>query len=134
MSQQRVEVIRGALRALFEQRDVDAFVECFDPDAELLLARNLLEGGSYRGHEGIRRAYADIFETWDDVRFELTGIRTTDDWVVVLGRNMNVGKGEAPTFESESAYSFRTHAGKITYVRPYASHREALEAVGLQKR
>jgi ketosteroid isomerase-like protein len=132
MSQENVEVVRAAMRA-FQGRDVEAWVNCFHPNAELLLPRNLLEGGSYRGHEGVRRAWADAFETWEDFRFDLTSIRTIDDQVVVLGRSTNVGKGDAPTVEFESAFLFKMSGGKIVYCQPYQSHAEALEAAGLRE-
>ena len=132
MSQENVEVVRRATTAFLE-RDVEAWVECCATDIEMLLPRNLIEGGSYKGHEGIRRALADAFETWEDIRFDLHGIRATDDRVVLLGRATNVGRGEAPTVEYESAYTFQVRDGKIVYFRPYESHLEALEAAGLRE-
>jgi ketosteroid isomerase-like protein len=134
MSQETVEAIaHRVMRAFFGDRDVDAWVECFHPDAELLLPRNLLEGGSYRGHAGIRQAFADAFETWEDFRFELDEIRVLDDGALILGQTTNVGKGDAPAVEYQSAYRIRLRDGKIAYFRPYQSHREALEAVGLRE-
>jgi hypothetical protein len=56
-----------------------------------------------------------------------------DDRVVVLGRSTNVGRGETPTVEYESAYLSELRDGKIVYLRPYESHREALEAAGLRE-
>ena len=131
MSQENVELARQALRA-FLARDVEAWAGCFDESAELLLPRNLLEGGSYKGHEGIRRAFADAFETWEDIRIEVEDARAVDDLVVLLGRTTNVGKGR-PAVEYQSAYLFKIRDGKITYFRPYQSHREALEAAGLSE-
>lgn len=133
MSRENVETIIHRATNAFSDRDVDAFVDCFDPEAELLLPRNLLEGGSYRGHTGIRQAFADAFETWEEIHLELDDIRVLDDGVVALGRTTNVGKGDAPAVEFESAYLARLRDGKIAYFRPYQSHREALEAVGLQE-
>ncbi len=130
MSQENVEIALRATDAIFA-RDVEAWVECFDKSAEFLLPRNVIEGGSYRGHDGLRRAFTDVFETWDDIRFAREATKDRDDLVVVLGRTTNVGKGEAPTIEYESAYLYKVCAGKIVYFRPYQSQLEALEAVGL---
>ena len=130
MSQANVEVVRAAFRA-FEGRDSEAWVNCFHPNIELLLPRNVLEGGSYQGHEGVRRALADAYETWEDFRFEIQDVRTVDDHVVVLGRTTAVGKGDAPTVEYQSANLCKMCEGKIAYFRPYQSHSEALEAAGL---
>jgi ketosteroid isomerase-like protein len=129
MSQENVEVVQAAFRA-FEAKDSEAWVNCFHPNAEFLLPRNVLEGGSYRGHEGVRRALADSYETWAGFRIEIQDMREIDDRVVALGRTINVGKGDAPTVEYQSAYIAKLRDGKIAYLRPYQSHVEALEAVG----
>ncbi len=132
MSENVETIIHRATNA-FSDRDVESFVGCFHPEAELLLPRNLLEGGSYRGHTGIRQALADAYETWEEIHFELDDIRVLDDGAVILGRTTNVGKGDAPAVEYESAYLVRVRDGKIVYYRPYQSHHEALEAVGLSE-
>ena len=133
MSRENVETIIHRATNAFNDRDVESFVDCFHAAAELLLPRNLLEGGSYRGHTGIRQAFADAFETWEEIHLELDDIRVLDDGVVALGRTTNVGKGDAPTVEFESAYLARLRDGKIAYFRPYQSHQEALEALGLRE-
>ena len=132
MSQENVELVRAAVRA-FGARDPEGWVNCFHPNVEFLLPRNVMEGGSYRGHEGVRRALADVFETWAAFRFEIQDIRQVHDRVVVLGRAINVGKGDAPAVEYQSAYLAKLRDGKIAYWRPYQSHAEALEAVGLSE-
>jgi uncharacterized protein len=132
MSQENVEIARRAIAA-FAERDVEAWVEFHDADVELLLPRNILEGGSYKGHEGIRRAFADAYETWEEFRFDLQDIRVIEDRAVWLGRTTTVGKGETPTIEFESAYLVEIRGGKIVYFRPFQSQREALEAAGLRE-
>jgi ketosteroid isomerase-like protein len=134
MSRDSVEEIYERMtRAFFVDRDVDSFVECFHPEAELLLPRNVMEGGSYKGHAGVRQAFADAFEMWDDLRFELHEFHALDDGALALGRGVNVGKGGAPAVEFQTAYLVRVRDGKVTYFRPYQDHREALEAVGLRE-
>jgi ketosteroid isomerase-like protein len=132
MSQENVEIVQAAFRA-FEAKDSDAWVNCFHPNVEFLLPRNALEGGSYRGHEGVRRALADSYETWEGIRIEIQDVREVDDRVVVLSRNINMGKGDAPTVEYQSAYLANLRDGKIAHLRPYQSHAEALEAAGLSE-
>ena len=107
-----MDTIRKAVAA-FVDRDAEAFAECFAEDAELLLPRNLLEGGSYRGREGARRAIADQ--------------------VLVVVRVTNVGKAGTPTVEYEGVHLASLRDGKIVHWRPYQSQREALEAAGLSE-
>ena len=132
MSQENVEIVLAAVEA-FQARDVEAWVACFHPDAELLWPRNLLEGGSYRGHEGIRRAIADSYETWEDIRLDRLDLRAIDDCVVLLSHNTIVGKDQGPAIEYQGAYVVKVSDGKCICFRPYPSHREALEAVGLSE-
>ena len=133
MSQENGEqLVRAALKSLVA-RDPEGWVSCFHPNAEFLLPRNLLEGGSYRGHEGVRRALADVFETWAAFHFEIQDIRQVHDRVVILGRAINVGKGDAPAVEYQSSYLAKLRDGKIVFWRPYQSHDEALEAAGLSE-
>ncbi len=133
MSQANLDVARRAMVAFFAERDVEAWVECHDAHVELLLPRNVLEGGSYKGHDGIRRAWTDAFETWEDLHFDLEDIQAIENRVVVLGHTTAVGKGNAPTVEFESAYLSEVRDGKIVYFRPYQNDREALEAAGLSE-
>jgi ketosteroid isomerase-like protein len=130
MSEENIETARRMLR-LIEERDEQGFVECFDPSCEFLLPRNLLEGGSYRGSEGIRQALADVYATWEEVRFEIDDIRTAGSQVVVLCRTTNIGKGGAPPITYPTAYFYEMRDGQIVYFRPYQTLDEALEAAGL---
>ena len=136
MSQENVEIVRRltsrGLKAMRE-RDVEAWIECFHPEAEMLMPRNLLEGGNYKGHDGLRQAFEDAFKTWDDLRVEVEDIRPLDDGALLLGHSVNVGKGNAPTIEFQSAFLIKLRDGKVSYCRPYQSHAEALEAAGLSE-
>ena len=132
MSEEKAELAARMLR-LIEERDADGFVRCFDPNCEFLLPRNLLEGGSYRGGEGVRRAFADVYEAWDEVRFEIEDVRTAGAHVVVLSRTTNVAKGGAPTVTYNTAYLYEIEGGRIRYFRPYQDVGEALEAAGLSE-
>ena len=132
MSQEDVDTIRKALAA-FLDRDAEAFAECFAEDAELWLPRNILEGGSYKGREGARRALADAFDTWADIRVKIESIREIGDQIVVMARVTNVGKEGTPSIEYEGVQLARLRESKIVHWRPYQSQTEALEAAGLSE-
>jgi ketosteroid isomerase-like protein len=133
MAKENVEDVVRASLAAFQARDIEAWVDCFHPSAEMLLPRNVLEGGSYRGPEGLRQAFADAWETWEEIRFEIADVKAGSGLAVALGKTRNVAKGGAPPVEYESAYLVEVREGKIGYFRPYQSHREALEAAGLSE-
>ena len=132
MSQENIELLRRAIQAFISQ-DSEGWVDCFHPDIALMLPRNVIEGGSYRGIEGAERAFADAYDTWEAFRIDVDDFRTIDDYAVGLGRATNVSKGEAPTIAFESAYVARVREHKIVYLRSSQSHSEALEAVGLSE-
>jgi ketosteroid isomerase-like protein len=130
MSEENVD-LAGRMLRMVEERDEEGFVRCFGPNSELLLPRNLLEGGSYRGGEGLRRALADIYATWEAVHFEIEDTRAAGSHVVVLSRTTNVGKEGSPPVTYPAAYFYEIAGGQIVYFRPYDSFAEALGAAGL---
>ena len=127
----REEVVRASVAA-FQARDADAWVR-FPSERRTAPPTERVGGRSYRGHEGLRQALADAFETWEDIRIEIAEIKPVGDLLVALGRTTNVGKAGAPAVESESAYLIRMRDGKIAYFRPYQSHRDALDAARLSE-
>src|SRR5688500_7947974 len=118
MSQESADTIRKAATA-FMNRDAEAFAEYFAEDAELMLPRNLLEGGSYKGREGARQAIADAFDTWAEIPMRIESIREIGDHVLVVVRVTNVGKPGTPTVEYEGVHLARLRDGKIVHWRPY---------------
>src|SRR3712207_3700008 len=102
MSRENVELVQRFFEA-WNARDADALAENAHEQAEILLPRNLLEGGSYTGPDGARRALADALETWEETRVEVEGIREAGDQVVVLGRTFNTSAG-GPRTETVAGY------------------------------
>ena len=113
-------------------RDADALAEVTHPEGELLLPRNLLEGGSYLGPDGARRALADALETWEEAHVTVGAVREQGDQVVLLARTVNMPRG-GPRTEYEAGYVVRVRDGKVVHLRPFMSHNDALEAVGLSE-
>jgi hypothetical protein len=64
MSRENVELVRRALEA-FPRGEMEEMLSFMDPECELHSAIvGGAEGNVYRGHEGLRRWYADSFEVW----------------------------------------------------------------------
>jgi ketosteroid isomerase-like protein len=132
MSQENVEVARRFIHA-WNERDPETLAELTHPEGEILLPRNLLEGGSYVGPDGVRRALSDAQETWEEAHIEIEGTRDIGDQVAILARTVNVAKGGGPRTESKPAYLVSLRAGKLAHLLPFMSHAEALEAAGLRE-
>jgi ketosteroid isomerase-like protein len=86
MSQENVENTRRAFEA-WNRRDVDGWLDQADPDVEWIPASPAaVERSVYRGHEEVREAFAAIWETWEEFRFEESEIRDLGDDVLWLWR------------------------------------------------
>ena len=131
MSQETEKVVQRFFGA-WNARDADALADNTHAQGEIILPRNLLEGGSYTGPDGARRALADALETWEETIVTVEGIREADDQLVVLGRTFNTPP-DGPRTETVAGYVIRIQDGKLAHLRPYMSHEEALEAVGLSE-
>jgi len=131
MSRENVELARRWIEA-WNSRDGGGLAELTHADGEILLPRNLLEGGSYRGPAGASRALADALETWEEAHVAIKDLRDAGDQVVVLARTTNTPPG-GPRTEYEAAYVCRVEDGKLADFRPFMSHADALEAAGLRE-
>jgi ketosteroid isomerase-like protein len=54
MSQENVELLHQVVAA-WNRRDLDAYLQLVDPEGEFYAAWTRVEGGTYRGHEGLKR-------------------------------------------------------------------------------
>jgi ketosteroid isomerase-like protein len=124
-----IELVRRAFAA-FERADAAAFAACFDPDAEFLLPRNLLEGGSYRGRAEIERAVADAYETWSAVELRVDEVEPTESGLVVSATVVNTPRHGGPAVEYRATYGARVGARGITYWSSYDGPAEARAGLG----
>ena len=75
MSQENVERVHRGLEA-FNRRDLDAFIALSDPDVEFFSRFAELEGGGpYRGHDGMRSWWQNLFGVWLNVSAEIEDVR-----------------------------------------------------------
>jgi ketosteroid isomerase-like protein len=130
MSQENVEIAKRALDA-FNRRDLHAFMEIATPDIELFPAMaGAVDGGSVRGHEGIETLFGDIRDTWEEQLVIGDEFRDLGDRVLVLGRIVGRGKASGIPVETPGATINDFRDGKISRVRTYLDHGEALRAAG----
>jgi ketosteroid isomerase-like protein len=118
MSRENLEVVKRGIDA-FNRRDVDAFAKVTTVDFEMFpaLAR-IVEGGSYRGREV--RIFGDEF-------------RDLGGRVLVLGRLGGRGKGSGVPVNARLGTVNDFRDGKMSRVRTYLDHGQALRAAGLEE-
>ena len=130
MSQAIVQIAKQVIDA-FNRRDVDAIFECVNPDLEWLPAMPF-GGGPLRGREGIESYVREVSDSWDEYRVVAEDFHVLDDErVLVLSRIEGRGAGSGGLVDAAMGQIFDFRDGKISRVRTYLDHGEALRAAGL---
>ena len=126
MSHEDVEVVRAASEA-WNRNDFDAWIHCFDPEVQWSA---LLE--EFRGHAGIRQAWQS-FKVDLGLEARYDDIRDLGDSVLALGELTGTGRITRLNLSNEIAQLATVRDGRILRFRDFASHAEALEAIGLSE-
>jgi ketosteroid isomerase-like protein len=133
MSQENVEVVRRTTDA-FNRGDRAAWLECFDPDAEMIPAREWPENALIRGPEAIWDTYADITEAWEVGSFELGEvIEAGPDNVIANSRRQARGRASGVDLIFDYWLLASCRNGKIIRAEWFADRSDALEAAGLSE-
>jgi ketosteroid isomerase-like protein len=135
MSQENVEAYRRWLDA-YNRRDVEAMIEGLDPEVEYHPALPMLLGGVatvYRGHEGVRSLFGEIYDSFDEIHTEYSEVRDLGDRVVAIGRIRMRGRGSGAETESPAGSIVDFKDGKGIRIRTFLDPQEALEAAGLRE-
>jgi ketosteroid isomerase-like protein len=92
MSHAKVGIVKRVIDA-YNRRDVNDFDELLTPDYEWFpaLVRGV-EGGSYRGREGVEKYFAEVRDTWESNRTVPDEFRDLGGRVLMLGRMEGRGK------------------------------------------
>ena len=140
MSQQNVEIAKRVIDG-FNPRDVQGFFadlksydDLFTADLEWLPAGPLALQGKgytgYRGREGLETYLRDSRVMWARIRPLAEEYRDLGDRVLMLGRLHVLVRSSGVTLDSENGVVFDFCDGKISRMRAYVDHGEALRAAG----
>jgi ketosteroid isomerase-like protein len=130
MSQENVEIVRGAIR-VFNEGEFDRLLAGFAPDVEVDLSRAL---GPIRGVytlDQTRRVIDELAGTWRSFRIEPDEFIEADEHVVVPWTYHVVGR-DGIEVQARSTWAFTIRSGAITRVCMYQERQYALESVGLR--
>jgi ketosteroid isomerase-like protein len=128
MSQENVEVVQRAIAAI-NARDIDGYLDCCTEDVELR-APMAAVGGVYQGADGIRQFLADIEDAAPDFRIAVHGIETIDgDRVLAITQTSSTGRASRIPLAAAATNVYDVEEGKISRVRIFFDHQQALEAV-----
>jgi ketosteroid isomerase-like protein len=132
-SDKDVAVVR-ANNVAFSNRDVDAMLELYAPDAEVVDHRHL-GLGSFRGHEELRPYYLSIFHGAEALRENLEVLAARDGVVVCHAETWArlPSDPEGPGFTTPYGMVITMREGRIGRLEVYTDGDEALEASGLER-
>ena len=135
MSEENVEAFKRAVAA-YNRRDIDAFLEAFDPEIEWHSLTQVMFGGEqsvYRGHRGIREGVREMDEVLVDLQVEYAEIRDLRERIVVFGRVSGRGRASGAETESPINWVIEFRNSKVIRMTDYLDPAEALEAAGLRE-
>ena len=86
MSQENVELFHKGMEA-FLRHDIEPLLETSHPEIEWYPFSAQVEGDvAYRGHEGVRRWWANLNATFEEFEASIDQVRDEGDVVMALGR------------------------------------------------
>ena len=128
MSATDVETIRRGIAAL-NSGDVDGMASTLDPDVELVPLRAVLDGTSYRGHEGLRRWMDDMAEDWTRFEVAVDEVRElTPGRLLVLATMRLRGRSSGVALDSPGAWLCEMHGARVSRIQFFADSESAVAA------
>lgn len=131
MSLENVELVKVLMDAI-NRRDIDTLAGMTIPDFEwfpVFAAR--VEGDVYRGREGIEAFLGEVDETWEEFRPVPEEYRDLGDRVLALGRLRTRGRASGAPSDSPWGGVYDLRDGKVSRIRTFLDHDEALRAAGV---
>ena len=128
--------VAALLRQSYErlERDgVSAIADLLDPEFEIETARDLPEGGTYRGVEDFEKLVANLADPFDEIRLE-TGeiVELPGGLFVVQVHIQGRGKLSGLPLDAHVVHVWTMRDGKALQLRVFTDLEEALEAARSQ--
>jgi ketosteroid isomerase-like protein len=128
MSETDVETIRRGIAAL-NSGDVDGMASTLDPDVELVPLRAVLDGTSYRGHEGLRRWVDDMVEDWSRFEIAVDEVRELAPGRLLVRATMRLrGRLSGVALDSPGAWLCDMRGAKVSRIQFFTDSEAALAA------
>jgi ketosteroid isomerase-like protein len=128
MSSENVEVVERWYAA-YNDRDLEGALALMHPKVDATSAgMSGVEGSSHIGHAGMRRYFADLWETWENPRVEVEQCFDRGDKVVMLGHTSGAGRLSGLEVNFPVASVVEVEDGLIVRYRTYRDWDAALAA------
>jgi ketosteroid isomerase-like protein len=116
-----------ALFAAFADRDADRALPLVDAGLEFWPQGTAELAGrddAYRGHEGLRRYFADVEQLWDELWVDPHDMRAAGTGVIAFGTIH--GRAGGREIQRPVVWVFKLRDGRIAYGRAVSTAAEAL--------
>jgi ketosteroid isomerase-like protein len=130
MAEDKAELVRRNNEA-YNARDIEAYLATVSESIVFRSRFSAMDRAVYRGHDDVRRYFAELDEVWARYDMGLRRTVTAGDRVVALFQLSAVGRGSNVRVEERPGVVFTVEGGKIAQIDAYPTQAEALEAVGL---
>jgi SnoaL-like domain len=129
MSQENVELYRRGIEA-FNRRDLDGFLALAHPNVVGVSRILAIEGGPYRGHDGVRAWWKGLLDVFPDFFIEILWVRDGGQVTVAGLSNRALGEGSA-ALEDFVWQTAEWRDARVVRWEMHRSERDALQAAGL---
>jgi ketosteroid isomerase-like protein len=111
---------------VFNRGDLDAWLLFYDEECVFQPQAAALEG-TFDGHDGLRRFFANIAERFESFEVEFDDVRDLGDRVLALGVARGRGRGSGIKTEGRVAVVAAFRGGKCIHFKDYGDRDQALE-------
>jgi ketosteroid isomerase-like protein len=126
----RTNLVQAFADAITE-RDLEAALAVCHPEVAFPSLMAQLDARPYRGHDGIRRYFADIDATWDEWRIEVEQlVQAPDGNVVIVMRTHMRGRESGLPFAEHVANLWEFRDERLWRATLYRDPADALRAAG----
>src|SRR6266540_3184333 len=131
MSRADIETLRVGYEAV-SRGDWDAATRFAHPEFELHPADRVVNPGTYRGPEEVRRFFEDLFAPFEEMVVEPEEFFVRGDQIVVFVRTRLRPTGSSAVVENRIGHLWTMREGKATRLQVFPRREDALEAAGFR--
>ena len=131
MSRESIDLAYRTYDAV-NRRDLDALLALMDDDVEAV-SRLVRVEGNFRGHDGVRRWWDNVFAVWPDYSIEVLEMLHFEDLAIAALRTRGHAARSGMEMPETVWHVTRLRSGKCVWWRTFATRAEALKAVGLSE-
>jgi uncharacterized protein len=129
MSEETLDLVRRAYEVIHS--DIESFLALCDPEIEFVNPDDAVEPGVRRGHDGVRKWFATLSETYDWQGRGTVRMVDLDDRVVVEHAATMVGRLTGLAVDTRFGHIWTLRDGKILRWEWFREPAQAFSAAGL---